>query len=123
MAGEEAILKIQSNRQCYISILNLLADDSFRILFPNPYRRSTLVKPGEKLIFPSQGLSLVMEPLPGHRRAAEAFLVVATKRPFHFHTVIGKSEKITISELSNALLTLPANERTEEMLVYEVRQE
>lgn len=67
-------------------------------------------------------LALVMEPLPGHRRAAEAFLVVATKRPFHLGAVIGKSEKITISELSNALLTLPANERVEEMLVYEVRE-
>lgn len=67
-------------------------------------------------------LALVMETLSCYRRAAEAFLVVATKWPFDLSAVIGKSEKITISELSNALLTLPANERVEEMLVYEVRQ-
>ena len=65
--------------------------------------------------------SLFMEFLSGYHRVTDTFLLVATKSPFDLGAVIGKSEKITISVLSNSLLTLPENERVEEMLVYEVR--
>ena len=122
VSGEEAALKISCSRECYVSILNFLADDSFKILLPNPYQKNTFLKSGEELIFPSQGLALVMEPEPGYRRSAEAFLVVATKDSFDLQAIIGKKDKITISQLSNAFLTLPSNERTERILVYEVRQ-
>ena len=96
-AGEEAELKIKSSRKCYVSVLNLSADEHFKVLLPNAHQPVLCLSRGAEFVFPPEGLALVMEPLPGHRRDTEAFLVVATKRPFDFRTVTGKSRDITIS--------------------------
>lgn len=70
---------------------------------------------------PPPGIAWRMKTLQDHPRGAEAFLVVATKQLFDFRTVIGKTEKISIPELSAALLKLAPSERAEELLVYEMR--
>lgn len=121
VSGEKVDLKIRCTRDCYLTIFNQAADDSFHILLPNEFQKSESLKANEQLTFPPPGIALEMVTLPGHPRGAEAFLVVATKKPFDFRTVIGKAEKISILELSSALLRLAPSERAEELLVYEMR--
>lgn len=119
--GEKAELKIRCARDCYLTIFNLAADDSFSLLLPNEYQENEFLKADHELTFPRPGVALEMVTLPGHSRGAEAFLIVATKKPFNFRSVIGKTEKISIPELSSALLRLAPSERAEELLVYEMR--
>lgn len=121
VSGETAALKIRCSRDCYLAIFNLAADDFLHLLLPNAYQPSEIFKANQELTFPRPGLALEMVSLPGHPRATEAFLVVATKRPFDFRALLGKTEGISIPELSSALLRLPPAERAEEFLVYEMQ--
>jgi len=119
--GEKADLKIRCTRDCYLTIFNLAADDSSHILLPNDYQKQEILKADQELTFPPPGMALEMVTLPRYSRSTEAFLVVATKKPFDFRTAIGKTEKISIPELSSALLRLAPSERVEKLLVYEMR--
>ena len=124
VAKEQASLEVQCSRACHLTILNLMADDRFRLLLPNAYQKTAPLQPSEAYLFPSadSGLSLVMETLPGHNRDTEAFLVVATKQRFDALAQLGqRDEDIPMERVFATLLDLPADERAETLVAYEVR--
>ncbi|MBI4746295.1 MAG: DUF4384 domain-containing protein [Deltaproteobacteria bacterium] len=118
MAGEEATIKARCTKDCYITILNLTAENKIWVLLPNEYEPSRLIKAGEEYTFPMSGLSLEMQTLPGHKRDAEAFILVGTKERFD---LMSKGSSLKPEDLYKALLSLPPDTRTEDVLVYEVR--
>ena len=124
VAQEPASLEVQCGRACHLTILNLTADDRFRLLLPNAYQKTAHLQQSETYLFPSadSGLSLVMETLPGHNRDTEAFLVVATKQRFDALAQLGQGgEDIPMESVFATLLDLPADERAETLVAYEVR--
>lgn len=123
VTGEQATIRIRCTQPCYLSILNLSGTDQFSLLLPNSYQRTLLLRSGEEFMFPPPGIALTMSPLPGHRRDAEAFLVLATKGPLNLPAILRMQAGIPFEEVSRVLLSLPASERAETLLVYEVRAE
>ena len=77
--GENAALQIKTNRKARIGIFNLTADDKVMMLFPNQWEKDNLVPGGETVKFPGpySKTEVVMQTLPGHKRDAEAFMIVA----------------------------------------------
>jgi hypothetical protein len=77
--GEKATLEIKTNRKARLAVFNLTADDKVMMLFPNEWEKDNLVPGGETVSFPGPDskTEMVMQTLPGHRRDAEAFMVVA----------------------------------------------
>lgn len=78
-SGDKAIVEVSANREARIAIFNITADDKVVMVFPNDHDNDNLISKSTKLIFPDKNTKteLVMETLPGHKRDAEAFFVVA----------------------------------------------
>jgi hypothetical protein len=130
MNGEEAEIKVTCTKDCYLTILNLMANNNVRILLPNEYEKLRKIKEGEEYNFPMQGLSLEIQLLPGHKKDAEAFILIATKERFDLLPLVKSSNSpfakggqggIKIEDFYKVLITIPPQERTEEILLYEVR--
>jgi len=123
MAGDEARITAGCTRDCYLTIVNISADNNISILYPNKIEPAGRMKGGATYTFPSvPGLALEMYPLQGHKRDAEAFYIIATKEKFDLQSMVKKTEGLTSKELYNALLSLPATERADEIVMYEVRE-
>lgn len=118
MAGEEAGIKASCAKDCYLTILNLTAENRIRVLLPNEYEPSRLIKAGASYSFPAQGMSLEMQNLPGHKKDAEAFVLIATKERLDLNAAKGR--ELRAEEFYKQLLTIPADSRAEEILLYEV---
>jgi hypothetical protein len=137
MDREEAKIKVSCTKDCYLTILNLTAENKVRVLLPNEYERSKKIRGGEGYSFPPAGLSLEMHLLPGHKKDAEAFILIATKERFDLLPLLpfgsaqgrlqegieGRSEReFKIEDFYKGLLTIPSDSRTEEILLYEIRE-
>lgn len=122
LSGEEARITASCTKDCFLTILNLTADNKIRLLLPNKYKPSIRLKANEAYSFPVEGLALEMHTIPGHSRDTEAFLIIATKEKFDSIRLLNKGEDIPQKEFYKAILSLPADTRAEEMVVYEVRE-
>lgn len=119
--GEEATIRVRCTQSCYLTILNLSGRDRFEVMFPDQPRQVSRLNPAAEFVFPPKGVGLEITLLPGRSRDTEAFLVVATKGVFRLTAVTGKTRDIPFAEVSRALLELPASERSEAWLVYDIR--
>ena len=77
--GEKAGIDIKSGRKGKIAVFNISADDKVAMLFPNDYEKEYVISEKGSLKIPDKNskTELVMQTLPGHKRDAEAFFVVA----------------------------------------------
>lgn len=122
ISGEEARITASCTKDCFLTILNLTADNKIRLLLPNKYEPSVRLKANAPYSFPVEGMALEMHTLPGHSRDTEAFLVIATREKFDILGLLKKGEEIPQKEFYKAILSLPADTRAEAMVVYEVRE-
>jgi len=132
--GDDVVLRIKSTRDCYVTILVVTENNSVYLVLPNKHKKSNYLKEGEAYIYPSEndvskGLTLKAGLLPGSKRTRENFRIIATKKPINFTPdVIAEGlglesftrETATVGELIKELVALPAHERTEAFLAYEI---
>jgi Domain of unknown function (DUF4384) len=132
--GDDVVLQIKPTRDCYITILVVTENNNVYLVLPNKHKKSNFIKEGEEYIYPSddevsKGLTLKAGLLPGCKRAKENFRIIATKKPINFTPDIFAEgiglesftkETAAVSELVKELVTIPANERTEAFLAYEI---
>ncbi len=121
VTGEEAVVKASCTRACYLTILNLTADNKMKVLMPNSVELTAHLLPGESYTFPPKGLSLEMSPLQGHKRDTEAFYLVATKEVLDLSRLMKEDGEVSAKVFYSLLLSLPPETKAEELLVYEVR--
>jgi len=122
LSGDEAKITATCTRDCYLTILNVTADNRISVLYPDKQERALRLKAGTSYTFPSNpGLALEVSPLPGHKKDAEAFYVVATKEKFDLPALVKTCSSITSKELYTNLFSLPADTRAETLVMYEVR--
>ena len=77
--GERASLEIRTSREARVGIFNITADDKVVMLFPNEHEKENRLAKDRVLVFPEKNskIELIMQTLPGHKRDAEAFYIVA----------------------------------------------
>ncbi len=56
-SGDEVIFDIRSTRNCYLTIINLAANDSVYVLFPNKYHSNNYIESKKTLILKSRSQS------------------------------------------------------------------
>ena len=122
LSGEEAKITATCTRDCFLTVLNVAADNKVTVLYPNQYEPPKRIAAGKSFEFPMcNGISLEMNTIPGHTKDSEAFFLIATKEKFDLSGIVKKDGELKSKDLYKTLLALPADVRTEEMLVYEVR--
>ena len=119
-SGEEAKLTITASRDSFLAVFNLTADDRIKIIAPTSALPQIPVKKNEAFTFPPEGFGLRLDLIADKKRATEGFIIVATRQPVHFESLIGKTEEITVPEFYRAVVSIPAREKTEEIVLYEV---
>lgn len=132
--GDGVSLRIKSTKNCYITIFVITEENRAYLIFPNKYKKNSHIAAGEEFIYPSEndiskGLSLQAGLFPGHNKAKEMFRIIATKKPISltpemFTEGIGltafSKETATLRELVKELMMIPADERTDTFITYEI---
>ena len=118
--GDEAEITIKANRNSYINIFNLTADDRVSLIAPSVTLPIIPVKANKEFKFPPEGFGLLMSVIKDKKRSSECFIIVATKEPYDFIGMNKKTESMTVPEFYKNIIKIPSNAKAEEMLVYEV---
>lgn len=112
-----AELTVRCTRACHVSIFGL-ADGKYSTVVAS----GRSLAAGEELRWPPRGhRPLEAFLIEGRVRDTEAFLVVASKRPFDPAATLGRDKDLTVDQILRVIGKVPADERVEELLVYEVR--
>jgi hypothetical protein len=132
-SGEEMIITVKATQPSYISVLNIAADGSVVLLFPNRLRRDNYVKPLEEFQIPSQQdrrdvLKLQVATLPGHKKDTEYIKVIATRKPLHLLDGLAvqgqygmlRNVRIAATEIARLISAIPPKDRAEHTVFYEV---
>ena len=132
-SGDEVIFDIQSTKDCYLYIINLAANDSVYVLYPNTYHTSNYIQSLKTLIFPvksdrESGFHIRVSTLPGHKEDAEIVKVIAIKHNVDllFGMEISRgfglmgTPKMAMTQLARQLSEIPVSERAEATIMYTV---
>lgn len=130
--GDEMSIAVQSSRDSYISIFNVLSDDKVTMIYPNRYRMDRFLKKGQKLMVPDRDAGetrkLKMFNTSGKSTAKESIIAIATKDDVDLslgdfsEAIINENISRTGSfrDLLEKIKHIPPRERALAFEVYEV---
>lgn len=131
-SGDEAIIMVQSTKDCYLTLLCLAANDSVYMLLPNVMQNEAFIQKGVKYKIPDasqrqEGFHIRVSTLPGHRSDSEMIKAIATRRPVTL--LDSKAEKgfgqfgtprMAVIKLASKLAEISPSERAEASIGYTV---
>ena len=126
--GETITLELKTTQDCYVTVFNLYAHDSLRIWFPNEYAPDNYLQNRMSLFIPDPETvwDIPLHLLPGKEIDIESVLVVATKDDIPFPTLDASTVEGAVAmdqaltTISNWLIEIPIDHRTELMATYRV---
>lgn len=132
-SGDDVIFNIKSTKDCYLTIINLAANDSVYVLFPNKYHSNNYIEAKKTFIFPGKidresGFHIRVSNLPGHKKDTEIVKLIATKNRVDFLSdlkmlngfgIMG-TPKMAVTRLARLLSEIPISERAEATVMYTV---
>jgi len=131
--GDDIVLRVTPTRDCYLSIFNVLEDESVLILIPNRFRQNNYVKANTTFVFPDEndkrkGIRLEAFVGEGKQKSDEIFHVLALKEPLNFDTArfsegvfgvyAGKSG--FVCDLVKDIVGIPLSQRAEKIIQYRI---
>jgi len=125
--GDELELKVESSKDCYITVLNICSNDTVYVLFPNQYRNNNFLKAKELFRLPHEedkmkGLSFRPKLLQGKEEDVEMIKVLATKENISLiasHTLSAYGiYELDLKKLLNWLIKIPLDQIEEVDLQY-----
>ena len=132
--GDEMTMRIWASKDCYLTVLNLAANDTVYVLLPHEYRVDNFIAGGQTVEVPNGaeraiGIRYRVHLLEGQDAAIELIKVIATKKRYDFGKGLEKvgrfpivpTPKGALVELQGWLVHVPRNERAEAMAVYEIK--
>lgn len=133
--GDEVTMKISATKDCYLTVLNITANDTVLVLLPHQYRADNFIKAGEATVLPNEeertiGIHYRAHLPEGVEQTTEFIKVIATKKPYHlgldWEQVRGlnfvPTSRAALSSLYRWLVRIPLNERAEAQAIYEIRK-
>lgn len=124
-AGDELILTVNSTQDCYLTVFNVLLNDTVTVLVPSPYLREVVVQAGVAFQLPSeslrqQGFRLRITPMTGQRESEELLLAVATKTKIPFRGTTVQTAQAALTAINRWLIDIPLDQRTEASVLYRI---
>lgn len=131
--GDLIEIKVTPSRDCYLSIFNILEDESAIILFPNRFNQNNFVKANTTFIFPGdadrkKGITLEAFVEQGKEKVDEIFHILALKEPLHFNTAnfqegiygIYDGRSAMVNDLVKNIVGIPLSHRAEKFIQYRI---
>jgi hypothetical protein len=82
--GDTIVIRIRSTRDCYLTVFNLFAVDSFAILLPDKDIPDNFLAAGETFRLPPTDLKFRVSPSAGYDDDVQAIIAVATRDKIDF---------------------------------------
>jgi hypothetical protein len=133
--GDPMEVRVTPSKDCYLSIFNLLEDETAIILFPNRFRQNNFVKANVTFTFPDdtdrkKGISLEAFLGAGKEKADEIIHILALKEPLHFNTArfqegiygVYDGRSAMVSDLVKDIVGIPLSDRAEKFIQYRITQ-
>lgn len=131
--GDDIVIQVTPTRDCYLSIFNVLEDETVLILIPNRFRQNNFVKANTTFVFPDEndrrkGIRLEAFVGEGKQKTDEIFHILALKEPLAFDTArfsegvfgvyTGKSG--FVCDLIKDIVGIPLSYRAEKFIQYRI---
>ena len=133
--GDQLSFSIRSTKDCYITVLNIAADNKVYLLFPNEISKDNFLRAGTKKVLPDKkmeecGMGIVLHGLRDRKVTGEMILVVATLSPVPFvedaEKIMGFGNvgnlKVAWLEFQRWLAPIPLENRAEDSFIYQIFQ-
>lgn len=133
--GDEITMRIWASEDCYLTVLNIAANDTVYVLLPHEYRRDNFILGGRAIEVPNAeeraiGIHYRVHLPEGQEVATEFIKIIATRNFYEFGKSLKKvggfpfvpTPRGALVELQRWLVRIPIDERAEAMAVYEIRR-
>ena len=131
--GDELIINLESNKNCFIYMFNLMADNNVMMIYPNDYMENNYVEAGNLITVPDDKIRKYLKfrvgSMPQEEITSESVYIVCTKQPLPMVSDlprVGKSlntfsgESNSFIKLQRWLTSVPLDQRIEKALIYHV---
>jgi hypothetical protein len=131
--GDFMEIRVTPSRDCYLSIFNILEDETAIILFPNRFKQNNFVKANTTFIFPDdtdrkRGITLEAFVVEGKEKVDEIIHILALKEPLHFNTAkfqegifgIYDGRSAMVNDLVKNIVGIPLSHRAEKFIQYRI---
>ncbi|MBW1865951.1 MAG: DUF4384 domain-containing protein [Deltaproteobacteria bacterium] len=131
--GDLIEIRVTPSRDCYLSIFNILEDETAIILFPNRFKQNNFVKANTPFAFPDdmdrkRGITLEAFLGEGKRKVDEIIHILALKEPLHFNTAkfkegifgIYDGRSAMVNDLVKNIVGIPLSHRAEKFIQYRI---
>lgn len=128
-------IRATPSRDCYLSIFNILEDETAIILFPNRFRQSNFVKANTTFVFPGdadrqKGITLQAFVGEDKQKVDEIFHILALKEPLKFSTAkfqegiygIYDGRSALVNDLVKDIVSIPLSHRAEKFIQYRINK-
>ncbi len=125
MEGENLELQITASKNCYITILNIMSNETVATIFPNKYRQNNFLEANQIFKLPNEnekefGLKFQLNLLPNKTEDIETIKIIATKGKINLE--INSNFENAYENLLQKLISIPKNEMTEIDLTYMIHK-
>lgn len=131
--GDLMEIRVTPSRDCYLSIFNILEDETAIILFPNRFKQNNFVKANTSFAFPDdmdrkRGITLEAFLGDGKEKEDEIIHVLALKEPLQFDTAkfkegiygIYDGRSAMVNDLVKNIVGIPLSYRAEAFIQYRI---
>ncbi|MEN6423128.1 MAG: DUF4384 domain-containing protein [Smithella sp.] len=121
--GEKAAFTLHAARRAGFAVFNIMADDRVAMIYPNAHETGNILESGKEMTFPAKDakIELEVQTLPGHKRDAEAYLIIAWEvaADIRILDIFPEAEPVSVPEFFARLMKIA--DRIEDMILpYEV---
>jgi hypothetical protein len=133
--GDHIELQITPTKDAYISVFNILPDETVLVLVPNQFRQNNFVPANTTFVFPdardrAKGISLEAFVGEGRTESKEMFHILALKEPMSFDTAtfreglfgLYEGRSGLVSDLVKQTVHIPLSQRAETFLYYRIEK-
>jgi len=131
--GDQIELQVTPSKDCYVTIFNVLEDETVIVLFPNRFNQNNFIKANTQFIFPGnndrkKGITLEAFLNEGQQHTDEMFHVLALKEPLFFNAAkfkegifgIYDGQSALVNDLVKTIVDIPLSYRAEKFIQYRI---
>lgn len=131
--GDEMLIRIKPNEDCYISIFTIFDDEKVLRLIPNNFKKDNHLKANEVFLLPDdedrkKGITIKVHAPKQKDNVSESIYVLALKQPFNLGNMdiqegifgLYDGQTAFMNDLIEEIVNIPLKERAEKLIPYQI---